>query len=671
MSLARAPAWLCLAALSACSVPTDIRLPMPRPTTPTVTPALRTAPEPVTPVAVTASPETLWRESLALPSPEREARQLDAVEALLDAGQGERARLWFDAIPLDALSPTVTTRRALVEARLALYERRPNRANAILRQLEPLSAMPPALYASFYDVKSQVQAARGEPLAAAASLVRRGRYLTAPQDVLANQSRLWDVLQRVEAQPLREAAASTADPVLRGWLELALIGLQYAADPYRRDAALAQWRAANPGHPASDTVVRGVAAAQVAGPIALLLPMSSRYGDAAQAVYRGFLAMHEANGDPAKPRVLLYDIGEDPALAPRFYEQALREGARTVVGPLGREAVERVAQGSGGTTTLLLGDLPAGASTPPGVFQFGLNPEPEAAAAATRAWFDGHRQALVLAPDSAWGGRMSQAFTREFERLGGVVMETQNYSGAESDHSLPIMRLLNIDESEARKNVLEAALGMKLEFEPRRREDVDFIFLAADVQQGRQINPQLRFYRAIDVPVYATSHVFSGKPDALYDTDLNGVTFGDIPWMISNSGRIAALRQTIQSEWPGARTQLDRLYALGVDAYLLLPHLQRLRQDPGLHIDGATGSLSVDADGRVQHQLVWARFEKGLPVPLENRYGQLEWPAARPAPRLAATPAAGAQRRGAGVSLPAGTRLAAGGAQLALPGRGD
>jgi len=672
MPLARILAWLSLAAMSACSLPTDIRLPMPRPGTPAT-------PAPVTPVQVRPAippgtvntPEQLWRESLGLPSPERENRQFDAVEALLDAGQGERARLWFEAIPLEPSTPLTTVRRALVEARLALYERRPNRANAILRQVGPLSALPPDLFAAYYLVLSQVQVDRGEPLAAADSLARRGRYLTTPDDVRANQARLWELLQSIESRPLREAALTTADPVLRGWLELALIGIDYAADPYRRDLAVSQWRAAHPQHPATDAVVRGTAANIVAGPVALLLPISSRYADAAQAVYRGFLAMHEANGDPAKPRVLLYDIGEDPALAPRFYEQALREGARTVVGPLGREAAERVAQSGGAALTLLLGELPPGTPVAGSVYQIGLNPEPEAAAAAARAWYDGERQALVLAPDSAWGNRMAQAFAREFERLGGVIMETQSYAAAESDHTLPITRLLNIDESEARKNLVEATIGVKLEYEPRRRDDVDFIFLAADAQQGRQINPQLKFFRALDVPVYSTSHVFTGRPDPLYDTDLNGVIFGDIPWMVAAGGRMAALRQAIQNEWPGAHTQLDRLYALGVDAYMLLPHLERMRRDPVARLDGASGALSVDSSGHVTRQLVWARFEKGLPVLQENRYGSLDREESTGARALAGAPAPGTPGGGHGAPLPGRARLAAGATQLPLPGRGD
>ncbi|HSF90598.1 MAG TPA: penicillin-binding protein activator, partial [Paracoccaceae bacterium] len=176
-----------------------------------------------------------------------------------------------------------------------------------------------------------------------------------------------------------------------------------------------------------------------------------------------------------------------------------------------------------------------------------------------------------------------------------------------------IKTLLNLDESERRNSILAAQLGTQLKFEPRRRQDVDCLFLAAQVKSARQIKPQINFYRGHDVPVYATSHVYNGKKDPVNDADLNGIIFGDMPWLLNDQGRMPALRERIQKDWPDQYTPMDRLYALGMDAYAIIFHLPRLISDPTARISGATANLSL-VDNRINRYLTWARFEQGRPV---------------------------------------------------------
>merc|ERR1712000_3169 len=82
---------------------------------------------------------------------------------------------------------------------------------------------------------------------------------------------------------------------------------------------------------------------------------------------------------------------------------------------------------------------------------------------------------------------------------------------------------------------MRSLLRESTEFEPRRREDADWVFLVALPQQGRMIKPALAFNFANDLPVYATSHVFSGVVNSLKDRDLNGVRFCDVPWLLESS----------------------------------------------------------------------------------------------------------------------------------------
>jgi outer membrane PBP1 activator LpoA protein len=208
---------------------------------------------------------------------------------------------------------------------------------------------------------------------------------------------------------------------------------------------------------------------------------------------------------------------------------------------------------------------------------------------------------------------MVAAWSSHWQRLGGVVVANQPYNDVDVDFSESIKNLLNITQSEARKEEIEKTVGQKLRFETRARQDIDFIFLAADAKHGRLIKPQLNFYHAARVPVYSTSHIFTGAGDAMRDIDLDGIQFGDMPWMLVGDGKIQELRQTLQRDWPHVHTDLDRLYALGVDSYAILPHLGRIGMESGARFSGVTSGLSVDQHGRLQRQLLWARFNRGVP----------------------------------------------------------
>jgi uncharacterized protein len=211
---------------------------------------------------------------------------------------------------------------------------------------------------------------------------------------------------------------------------------------------------------------------------------------------------------------------------------------------------------------------------------------------------------------------MNIAFTAAWQSLGGVVVASEQYREEESDHSEAIKRLLNVNFSMERKDRLERLLRQKIPYESqhaRPRQDIDFIFLAADAKRGRLIKPQLNFFQAGRVPVYATSHIYTGKSDPLQDADLDGILFGDMPWMLVNNGKVQQLRQKFQSGWPHAFSDLDRLYALGMDSYAILPHLNRISAEAGVRFNGVTSGLSLDRGGRLLRSLTWARFNKGVP----------------------------------------------------------
>jgi outer membrane PBP1 activator LpoA protein len=573
-------------------------------------------------------------------SPQREHFALKGAGSLIKAGQVREARDKLRGIDVAKLDVAFQARKRILEAQLAALEGRHDEALRLIGQAEKTPNLNPALIAEIYRVRAQAELALEHPLNAVKNLVTREKYLAARDVITKNQQELWHILENLSRTQINQELKTRPDPVLGGWLELAISALEHAGSPVALANAVDAWRKTHPTHPATDDFLKTIALPRVGqigrvDRIALLLPLTSDYAQAAAAVRDGFLAMQAADNNPAKPTVSIIDTGVDPANAVAAYEKAVQDGAQLIVGPLGLEAVDQVAKKAKlDVPTLLLSHATDEIdTTSKTVFQFGLPPEQEATQIAERAWLDGHRQAAVLYPGSPWGRRMQAAFMNAWQRLGGIVVSEQQYLLDQSDYSDPVKRLLNITQSEARKDRLEDTIKMKLKFEARPREDIDFIFLAADARHARLIKPQLNYHRSSRIPVYASSHVFTGQGNPGLDIDLDGIQFGDMPWMLVGDGRVAELRKTLQSRWPYAHSGLDRLFALGVDAYAIIPHLNQLSSENAVRFSGVTSGLSLGRDGRLHRQLLWAQFRKGVPVLVDTFFhykGQFDIDAGAP-----------------------------------------
>src|SRR5205807_554284 len=163
-------------------------------------------------------------------------------------------------------------------------------------------------------------------------------------------------------------------------------------------------------------------------------------------------------------------------------------------------------------------------------YQYALSPEDEARLAARRILDDHHRRGVALVPAGDWGERVLAAFKQELQAGGGELLGTAVIDASRTDYTGSITDVLRISDSTARYRRLESALGTKLQFEPRRRADIEFIFAAAQPNTERLLRPQLRFHYAGDIPTYATSDAF--EPDVRANEELDGLMFPDMPWML-------------------------------------------------------------------------------------------------------------------------------------------
>lgn len=424
--------------------------------------------------------------------------------------------------------------------------------------------------------------------------------------------RLWARLQGLDAEELEQLAANADSYQLRGWIELERV---YRADEFNIRSqldAIERWQQVWTNHTAAQILPADLASLQSlwdARPrrIALLLPLQQTAGIAIQ---EGFLsAYYEALA--VSREVPIISVFDTSGLldVDAIYQDAVAAGADLIIGPLNKNLVNQLNAGNQlPVPTLALNYSDSPQLVTGNLFQFGLAPEDEISQAAALAWNSGHRQAAIIAPDTFDYVRLRTAFADAWQSLGGNVVSNATY-GDTNDYSDVVKRLMAIDSSEQRAaDLLDLLPRTNLEFTPRRRQDIDFIFLMANPRQGRLIKPTLAFYFAGDIPVYALPSIFDGAIDSAENRDLEGIWFTDAPWLLNGT---SPLRQRTDAELRPVPGPLQRLRALGVDSFRLYPRLQQLANAEVPSIPGTTGILSLSANQRIYRELEVARFRNG------------------------------------------------------------
>ena len=549
--------------------------------------------------------------------------QLRAAAALARADQIPLAKQWLNQTQVAPNDTFNLNLARLAQANIALAERRPNEVQIILST--PLDQTMTGIYqAEFYELRARAYTLAGNRLETARELVERERYLTDPEVIKLNQKDIWAALASMTERALQQLRTAPPPDILSGWMELVQISKVYQLSPVRLKEQLYLWQGKYPQHPVSEEILTALLQRKpedVAYPdrVALLLPLTGKFSKAGEALRDGFLAAYYTRRPNQNQTIRIYDVAEENANIQQIYLQAVKDGAQFVVGPLTKEGIQQINNlDELPVPTLALNYLPEEDSVRSNLYQFGLSPEEEARQVAERTWLDGHVNAAVLVPSGPWGERIYDSFKQRWEMMGGRILEMQTYETTKTDFSQPIQMLLNIDDSIQRYRRVATTIKREIKFTSRRRQDVDFIFIAAYPRQARQIRPQLKFYHAADVPVYATSHVYTGILNQERDRDMDGLAFGDMPWVLAESTAHRGLRSEIESQISDAGNALQRLYALGIDSFDIIGALQTLRTYPYERFDGETGSLSLDNQLRVRRQLTWVKFRSGRPVAIDQ-----------------------------------------------------
>jgi uncharacterized protein len=599
--------------LAACAPPTKAPPKRPTPAKPAYAEALEAQEN-----YLAAATEYMRLAALAQ-SPQQQHYQLRAVAALLQGNHLQEAQKLLNNMVPDSLDTELRLHYQLLAAQLALARQNPQQALSILENIER-QKLNVEQQITTYRIRAEAYELKDNFLAAIQERIQLELLLADTEALQENQRALWQAFMSLPSDTVESLRGEPLPAIFRGWLDLAQLFQRHLLNPPALQQAIQNWQKRYPGHPASLSLIQPLLSSPPYQPatIALLLPTKGPFAAAATAIREGFFAAYYTDNSDWTPKILFYAVETSletgTSNVQDVYQQAQADGADFIVGPLTKQALMELAQLEDlPLPTLALNHLEKSQKPVEKLYQFTLSPEDEAKTVAERAWRDGHSNALVLAPTGEWGQRVRRAFTEHWKQLGGELLEFQIYDPEEEDFSFLLQRLLNLDESEARYRTLQERLGRRLSFEPRRRQDVNFIFLAAFPPQARLLIPQLRFYRAGDLALYSSSHVYNGYPDPENDQDLDGLLFSDMPWILNQEKQKDPSYQSLATAHPASFEHLKRLYALGTDAYRIIPHLNALQQVQNMHFDGATGRLRMDATRCVQRELTWARFEAGLP----------------------------------------------------------
>jgi len=460
--------------------------------------------------------------------------------------------------------------------------------------------------------------------------------LTTNNNQSANAKAIWQTLLKMPVEQLQAERRQSVDDAYTAWLELAVIHYTNQIDIAQQVEQVQDWLQRWPMHSAANHLPKSIkvlkkSAATRPEKIVALLPLSGPLSEAGKAVQEGLATAYftALNEGWELPTITSYDTHQYSI--EQLYAQATRDGADLIIGPLEKDKVSvlltmptdipilalnyisdtpklddtaHVDVVSQDTNNAIANDTIRIMPAPLNIIQFGLAAEDEALQLANIARETNYQNAIIIQSSADWSKRASHVFSQQWMASGGTIVGNTTLTEAKN-YSAEIENSLLLPTSNARHQRLENIIGQRIEFTPRRRNDIDVIVIFANSKQTRSIKPLLAYHYAGKLPVYGSSHINNGIEQSTKNRDLNGIVFNEIPWVLeSNSLKPQVAARYIKNK------KLGRLFAMGLDAFYLHPRIEQLKQAPDSQLQGMTGRLSLQ-NNRIVRELQMAEFAKG------------------------------------------------------------
>ena len=138
------------------------------------------------------------------------------------------------------------------------------------------------------------------------------------------------------------------------------------------------------------------------------------------------------------------------------------------------------------------------------------------------------------------------------------------------------------------------------------------VFLAAETDRARLIRPYINNL----LPIYASSQVFAGNSKNLVNYDLGEVHFVDMPWVVQPDHPAVMI---YPRALPPLSQELERLYALGIDAYRVLQVLYQHEASNAFPLDGVTGKLILNGH-LIEREATKSIIRAGQGYPADSKF---------------------------------------------------
>ena len=556
-------------------------------------------------------------EAITLDGATKYQKLIEASEALVELNEDDWARNTLLLIDATALNGDLLFKYSILSAKLAIKDGKPYLAKSYLWD-ETLESIYPSIspeeQIKFHELRASLLFDLAEfEESVEERLILSGLLYLSIEALENNHDLLWQALMELPLKELQQKKDKLNSRIAQGWYTLAALSKDNQTNLQKQLKAVDEWTFYWPEHPASlrlpaDLQLLKQLAAEQPQHIALLLPLSGKLQNPAKAIRDGFMAAYYqtlAEGSEQAPQIHVYDTSTTEINS--VYEQATLDGAEMVIGPLNKTNISSLALSESLTSPILaLNQVDSEVPETAPLYQFGLTIEDEAKQVAEQAWRDGHRRAMVLAPASTWGDRGVSAFLERWLELGGFVSKDYRFKNQKT-YSQLVKNAVQVKDSELRAREVRRQLGKSIEFEPRRRQDIDYIFLIGNASQARQLKPTLAFHYSGDIPVYSISHIYNGKVDTKLDRDMNNIRFTTLPWFFDED---LPEKHMVDTYTKGSAAY-QRLYALGVDAFHIYPRLRQLDSIEKSKFYGTTGTLNIGEQRKIQRKQTWAQFIQG------------------------------------------------------------
>lgn len=459
----------------------------------------------------------------------------------------------------------------------------------------------------------------------------------------------WKWINKLDLPDLEKARLS--ETTLQPWLQLAIIIKRFALEPELFNQQLINWQSRHLGHPLVTNLPQEIKKSLQQAPIqakriAVLLPLTGRLANQGLAIKEGILAAYLE--DLPNARFALnnapdYDGSAGKTIQNktqqyreiRFFDSALKTTQQlnemvadfdVVLGPLVKErimkltavlptdkillALNRVELQPKKPNSVQLTQLVESDLTAPEHYYFALAPEDEAQQLALHIHQKQLVRPIIFAADNPTTQRMAEAFIAKWQETPNAIQPDLTIFTDSKDMRIRVSQMLDVAQSKQRIKQIEALSDVEVFGVERNRRDIDAIVLFANPEQAKLLNPiieaSLSPFARRSLSVFASSRSYSLDLNSNSLRDLRNLTFTDMPWMLPDHRWQNLASQTIQL-WPEKQDTLLRLFAMGFDAYNLLPNLRRLKTLPQLISHGLTGEINVDSQGVLYRRLLWAQ----------------------------------------------------------------